>query len=243
MKNTRLLWFLALTLIMAGSLGAAEKIRVLLVTGGHAHDTNEFQQLFTGNPNLEVLPVTHPKAHAMFKADAAKSYDVIVLYDMWPKISEEAKADFVARLKEGKALVAMHHCLGSYQDWPEYRRIIGGKYLMQKEVVDGEERPGSTYKHDVDFRVKVAPGAHPVTKGVQDFNIHDETYGGVVVNPDVTPLLTTDEPTSAKTVGWAKTYAGTRVVTIQLGHDHVAYANPQFRILITQAITWVAHKD
>jgi len=30
----------------------------------------------------------------------------------------------------------------------------------------------------------------------------------------------TDEPTSARTIAWAKTYEAARVVYLQLGHDH-----------------------
>jgi type 1 glutamine amidotransferase len=229
--------------LLGGNAAGAEKIRVLLVTGGHAYETNQFNQMFADNPDITFQAVAHPKAQALFKPDAARSYDVIVLYDMWPKITDDAKADFVARIKEGKGLVALHHCLGSYQDWPEYKRIIGGKYLLQKEEVDGVALPGSTYKHDVKFKVRVEPVAHPVTRGLKDFEIHDETYGGLSVNKDVTPLLTTDEPTSAKTVAWAKTYAGTRVATLQLGHDHLAWDNPNFRKLLSQAIAWTANRN
>jgi uncharacterized protein len=233
---------LAATLIGANAIGA-EKIRVLLVAGGHGYETNEFNQMFADNAGITVQAVTHPKAHALFKADAAKTYDVIVLYDMWAKITPEAKADFVARIKEGKGLVALHHSLGSYQDWPEYKRIVGGKYLMQKEVVDNVEMPGSTYKHDVVFKVRVEPVDHPVTRGLKDFEIHDETYGGLSLNKDVTPLLTTDEATSSKTIAWAKMYEGTRVATIQLGHDHLAWENPNYRKLVAQAIAWTAKRD
>ncbi len=61
---------------------------------------------------------------------AMQNPDVLVLYDMWQPITDEAKSDFVARLKEGKGLVALHHCLASYQQWPEYAKIIGGQYHL-----------------------------------------------------------------------------------------------------------------
>jgi type 1 glutamine amidotransferase len=234
---------LCAALFVASHVFGAEKIRVLIITGGHGYETNQFFQLFKSIPDITYEAAEHPKAHALLKADAAGKYDVILLYDMWAKITEEAKADFIARLKEGKGLVAMHHCLGSYQDWPEYRKIIGGKYLMKKEVIDGVEKPASTYKHDVDFKVQVAPNNHPIIRGLKDFSIHDETYGGFDVSPGVTPLLTTDDPTSSKTVAWAKTYEGTRVATIQLGHDHLAYENPNFRKLVAQAIAWTVKRD
>ena len=252
MKRTPLttLALLVLTGVIFGlaptpSSRAAEagRIRILLVTGGHDYETNQFFKLFQDLPGLTVLSEAHPKAHAWWKADAASQYDVLVFYDMWQEISGEAKASLVARLKEGKGLVALHHCLGSYQQWPEYTKIIGGKYHLAKHVENGVEKPGSTYKHDVDFQVQVAKPDHPVTRGLKGFAIHDETYGGFEVRPEVQALLTTEEPTSTHTIAWAKTYEAARVVYVQLGHDHVAYENPNYRRLVAQAIRWAAKRD
>ena len=164
----------------------------------------------------------HPNAHALLKSEAAKQYDVLVVYDMWQNITDEAKADFVARLKEGKGLVVLHHALCSYQHWPEYAKIAGGQYYLDKTIVDGIEHPASTYKHDVDFKVHVADTNHPVTHGLRDYETHDETYYNFGVGSDSHALLTTDEPTSSKFIAWSKTYEAARVVTVQSGHDHPA---------------------
>lgn len=236
----RFLGLFCATLLAVTAFGASQPTRVLLITGGHDYETNQFRQMFQANPDITVEAAAHPKAHEWLRAGNAGRYDVIVLYDMWQEISAEAKTDFVARLQEGKGLVSLHHSLANYQKWPEFAEIIGGKYHLEKHTVNGVEKPGSTYKHDVVFQVRVAAAAHPVTRGVGDFEIHDETYGGFEVKPGVTPLLTTDEPTSTPTVAWAKEHAGTRVVYIQLGHDHLAFENPNYRRLVAQAIAWVA---
>lgn len=236
--------FLPLSSCLSPAVAAEDKpIRVLLVTGGHDFEGPQFSEMFRSFENIRVKAVEHPKAHAYFKPEAAKDYDVLVFYDMYQDISEEAKKDLLALLKEGKGLLAMHHCLASYQKWPEYEKIIGGRYNLQKRIVDGVEQPASTYKHDVKFKVKVASPDHPVTQGVKDFEIHDETYGRFVVSPEVKPLLTTDEPTSSPTICWAQTYGNARVVTLQLGHDHLAYENPNFRRIVSQAIQWVAPRN
>lgn len=222
---------------------APKPIRVLVVTGGHDYATNQFQTMFREMEGVTVQTAEHPNAHSWLSAEAAKSWDVLVLYDMWQPISDQAKADFVARLKEGKGLVALHHSLASYQTWPEYERIIGGRYHLEKRTVDGVERPASTYQHDVQFRVKVANPQHPVTRGVTDFDIHDETYGRFDVSPQAHALLATEEPTSGKTIAWARNYEAARVVYIQLGHDEKAYENPQYRRLLSNAIRWVARRE
>ncbi len=229
--------------VRAQPSGSAGKVRVLVVTGGHDFEREPFFKMFRDNTQISFDAVEHPQAPARLKADAASQYDVIVLYDMWQPISDEAKADFVSRLKEGKGLVALHHCLASYQSWPEYRKIIGGTYYLEKTVVNGAEKAPSTYKHDVDFTVHIADSRHPVTRGLKDFSIHDETYGGFEVSPESHALLATDEATSSRTIAWAKAYDKARVVYLQLGHDHQAYENPSYRKFVAQAIRWTAGKD
>ncbi|MBI5384065.1 MAG: ThuA domain-containing protein [Verrucomicrobia bacterium] len=230
-------------LVLAWPASAAEKIRVLVFSGGHEFDTNQFLQLFQDNPDVSFAAFTHPKAHAQLRPEAARNYDVLVLYDMWQDITDEAKADFVAFLKSGKGLVSLHHSIANYQTWPEYRKIVGGRYYLQKTIVEGVEKPRSIWKHDVEFQVRVVDERHPVTRGVKDFVIHDETYGLFDMAPESHALLQTDEPTSAKNIGWAKTHEGARVVYLQLGHDHLAYENPNYRKLVAQAIRWTAKRD
>ena len=157
-----------------------------------------------------------------------------------PRFRKRPKTNLVSLLKNGKGLVATHHCLAGYPAWDEYANIIGGKYYQEKTVEEGVERPASTYQHDVDFTVQVADAQHPVTKGLKDFKIHDETYGKFGVKPDVKVLLTTEEPTSTRSICWAKEYGRARVVYLALGHDHLAFENPNYRQLLAQAIQWTA---
>jgi hypothetical protein len=236
LKNTATLVAASLTLKMEGENAMADngKIRALVVTGGHGFEREPFFAMFKGHEGITYQSVEHPNAHDWFKPEAAGQFDVIVLYDMWQDITDAAKAHFINLLKQGKGLVALHHALAGYQTWNEYATIIGGKFRLQK----GSEKP-STFKHGVKFTVHVADSSHPVTKGLKDFEMVDETYGDFDVRPHVKPLLTTDEPTSGKTIGWAHTYGKSRVVYVQLGHDHTAYDNPNYRRLVAQAIRWV----
>jgi uncharacterized protein len=219
------------------------KTRVLLVHGGHDFETNQFLQVFRENPKITFIMVEHPKAQEWFRPERAAEYDVLVFYDMWQTISDQGKADLVSLLKSGKPLVALHHTLAAFQNWDEYANIIGGRYHQNKWKDGGTEKPASTYEHDVDFTVHVADPGHPVTRGIKDFRIHDEVYGGFVVYPESHILLTTDEPKNGRNIAWWKNYGKARVVYLQLGHDHKAYQDPNYRKLVAQAIDWAAHGD
>jgi len=222
---------------------AAEPVRALVIVGGHDFQTNEFHELFRTLPDVRAQVVEHPAAHAWLEREPSSNYDVLVLYDMWQPISDRAKASFLARLAEGKGLVALHHSLANYQDWNEYGRILGGRYLLEKRTENGIEKPASSYLHDVKFRVEIADPNHPITRGLPGFNIHDETYGQLDVRPDVHVLLKTQEPTSNPVIAWSNQYQAARVACIQLGHDRFAYENPHYRQLLAQAIRWTAKRD
>lgn len=222
---------------------AAEKIRLLIFSGGHEFDTNQFFQVFKDNPDVTFVAATHPEAHKMLRPESAANFDVLVLYDLWQTNDGDAKTNFVNFLKSGKGLVSLHHSIANYQDWPEYRKIVGGRYYLQPTRVDGVEKARSIWKHDVEVPVRIADPNHPVTRGLKNFVIHDETYGLYDMLPGSHALLTTEEPTSAKNVSWVKTYGDARVIYLQLGHDKLAYANPNFRQLVAQAIRWAAKKD
>jgi len=215
-------------------------VRVLLVTGGHDFDKEPFYAFVNSLPGIVITEAKHPDALAMFRPENRASYDVVLFYDMPNKISEQEKKDFIDCLKAGKGMVVWHHAYCSYQDWAEYQIIIGGRY-HERPWTDskGVEQPASTYRHDVQFRVKVVDSKHPVTKGIKDFDILDETYGRGIVNPGVHVLLATDEPTSTPSVVWTNQYGKSKIVTILLGHDNHAWTNPNFAKLLTQAIFWV----
>src|SRR5262249_41703863 len=166
-----------------------------------------------------------------------------VFYDMHQEITPEAKADFLARLKEGKGLVVLHHAIADYQSWPEYSKVIGARYYLEKTVVNGVEKARSAYKHDMHFTIHIADSKHPVTRGVKDFEIHDETYKWFDVADDCHVLLTTDEPESNKVIGWARTFEKARIVYLQSGHDHFAYENPNYQQLLRQAIERTAGRN
>ena len=252
MQNIRV-WLVALVLpvILFASLARAAdadqaakgKIRVLVVTGGHDFEKEPFFKLFKDNPDISYQAVEHPSVHALLSLEAAKRWDVLVCYDMHQGIADEAKANFVARLKEGKGLVVLHHAIADYQAWPEYNAIIGARYYLAATNINGVAKLRSAYKHGVDFKIHVADTQHPVTRGVKDFDIHDETYKFFDVAEEVHALLTTEEPLSNKVIAWAKTYEGARVVYLQCGHDHFAYENPAYVQILRQAIQWTAHKN
>jgi len=240
MKKIIIAGLLLTSIILSGF--CAEKTRVLLIVGGHSFDTNQFYKMFSDNSQIMYQAAEHPEALRLLKPESAVNFDVIVLYDLWQKITDEDKTNFLKFLESGKGLVVLHHAIADYQNWDEYHKIVAGRYYLQKTVVDGVEKARSIYKHGVKFKVHIADKEHPITRGLSDYEITDETYNLYDVYPEAHILLTTDEPTSNKVIGWTNTYKNARVVYIEGGHDHLAYENPTYREIVARSIQWVAKK-
>jgi len=219
---------------------AAEKIKVVVVTGGHGFEHDPFFQIFKEIPDIEYVEAAQRNDSEIFEDISPWLYDVMVLYNLSQNISEKRRENLLKLLDKGVGVVALHHNLGSFQTWPEYERIIGGRFYMNDLVVDGVKHPRSAWREGLDYKVQIADKDHPITRGVADFEIKDETYGKFSIDPQVHVLLTTDEPSSEKTIGWVKTYRKSPVCYLLNGHGSAAYANPNYRRLVAQAIRWAA---
>ena len=237
MKKLTLLFCIFYLSVSLLSCHSDTPVKVLLITGGHDYDKENFDELLSKLP-IVYDHVEHPNAYRMLKSDKIDQYDVVMLYDMPNEISPEAQRDFIAMLHNGKGLVVLHHAFCSYDFWPEYVRIVGGRYHHFPWVKAGAVQRPSAYTHDATLQVRVADLKHPITKGVSDFEIIDEAYGNTEILADVYPILSTDSPASGPLVCWTNIYGQSRVVALTLGHDHQAWEHPSFIKTLSQAIVW-----
>ena len=214
-------------------------IKVLVVTGGHGFDKEPFFAIFKGMDGIAFDTAEQKQTSEAYDRDPSK-YDVLVLYDMPQKITEAQNKNFLKFLADGKGLVALHHCLGSYQNWPEFQKIIGGKFYIAERTEEGVKHPKSGWKHDVKFTVKIADKSHPIAQGLSDFEIFDEVYSKYLVRGGVEVLLTVDHPLSGKVIAWTHSYGKAPVVYLLLAHGPSGYNNLSYQKLVANAIRWAA---
>src|SRR6476646_10691055 len=123
-----------LVAMWVGALALAEeqaRIKVLVVTGGHGFEEGPFFKVFEDNPQMVLTAAKHGKDADVYDRQDLLSYDVVVLYDMPKTITAGQQASFLSLFDKGIGLGVLHHALVSFQDWPEYERIIGGRYPEQ----------------------------------------------------------------------------------------------------------------
>ena len=215
-------------------------LRILLFTGGHSFDKDAFFGMFFSLDNLSRDTLTQPFANQSLLSDSIDRYDVIVFYDMWQDISSGEKEAFLRLTEKGTGLLFLHHSLASYQEWDIFESIRGGKYYERGYDYAKEKLSG--YRHDILMNVRITDPSHPVTLGMQDFEIHDEGYSNIGLFPGITPLLTTDHPDCSDTIAWTNYYNNSRIVYLLLGHDDNAYGNESFQELVLNAIEWTGRK-
>jgi len=246
MRRREVLWAVLAGLSLAvAPLGAAEpstKIRVLLTFGGHAFEEPAFFRMFDAMQGIRYTKAQFPKQLDLLKPGLEKQFDALVMYDMNPKITPEQQKNFDRLLKAGIGVVSLHHNLAAHRQWPDFRKVIGGQFLLTPTEIEGKTWAKSTWSHGEDIPVSIVDRNHPITKGLSNFTIHDETYGGYYVAPDVHVLLTTNHPKNTPQLAWATKYGASRVVYLMLGHDGKAYSNPNYPELVARSIRFVAGK-
>ena len=221
----------------------AEKTKMVVITGGHEFEQKPFLSLFEGYEDIDYIEARQEDESEIFEDISEWDYDLMVLFNMTQGMSEKRQKNFIKLLERGVGVLAMHHSIGSFQQWPEYRRIIGAKYYLTATVENGVEYEPGTYKHDIDFEVYIKDSEHPITHGLSDFLVHDETYKNCVFEADNRVLLTTNHPTSDEPLCWVRNYGKAKVCYIQIGHGPSVYTNPSYRRLVVQAIRWCAGRE
>lgn len=233
----------ALTSIAARTAPAESKVRVLLTYGGHGFQEQEFFAMWDALPGVSYTKAPLPRSADLFRPGLEKDYDVIVFYDMIKELSPAQQQGLIALLDRGIGVVSLHHNLGANLEWPEYHQVIGGSWLDSKRSIDGRDYGPSVYEHGQEIPIQIADKDHPITKGLGDFVIHDETYGNTYVSPAVHVLLKADNPKNVSPFAWVSQHGKSRVVYFQAGHDADAWKHPSFREILQRSIRWAARRE
>lgn len=143
----------------------------------------------------------------------------------------------------GLPLLFLHHSLCSYQNWPEYKNIVGGKYYLEPAP---EINKISSYKHDISLEIFPAGSTHPVVSRTlgekRSFVLTDEGYADIEVMPNITPLLMTHHPDCFPLVGWTHKYKNSPVIYLMPGHDEKTFSHSMYLSLVRNSILWLSNQ-
>ena len=214
---------------------ADEKIKTAVITGHHPFDVPAFHAAFRSLPEIDFYP-QHMEEFAADEGDRRAEYDALLFFNFHQATPEatgsrqdrQTRAALEQLGASEQGIFILHHGLLAYPQWQLWADLVG--------IAD---RSFDVHM-DHQLKIQVADPQHPITRGLSGWEMQDETY--VMAEPDSSNevLLSTDDAKSMRSIAWTRRYKRARVFCFQSGHDHHAYGNPNFRLLISRGIQWAA---
>ena len=140
----------------------------------------------------------------------------------------DAISALAAYLQGGGALIVMHVASTAFPAVPEWERIIGGRWVRGTTMHPDEGRSA----------VQVVPG-HPITSRLRDFEVYDEMYSWLRVDPADHVLARHAYEGVDHPLAWAREVDGARVVYDALGHTPRSFDAPDHVRLLQNSARWV----
>jgi type 1 glutamine amidotransferase len=220
--------------------------KVLLLSGGQRQHHGYREQalyLAAALENTGRYEVTIDEDAAVLLTPAMSRYDLIIVAadrrDDEHKFSAAEQQALLDWVKAGHGYVSIHAANNAAKDWlPAWREMLGGVFT-HVGLPDGKVQKGS-------YRIKIVDTAHPITRGLSDFDLKDELYYNMQMQPGVEPLATTEYKGGTWPVAWTRTYGRGRVFHTPLGHRDFGpdkldpLRDPNLTKLVIQGVDWVA---
>src|SRR5262245_53714743 len=221
---------------------------LFLTSGGHARlggGANQaiLEGLLAGRAGLDLTVLPDP---AGITPERLGACDLIVDYSGHTanEPTEEQLRAVMETVAAGTPYVGLHVASLPFKSQLEYRRRLGGwpdapepDELLSPTQLRYFEMIGSafiTHGPIEPYRLRIVDREHPITRGVEDFEVMDELYqlGGdrarlrVLAEAGGQPLL------------YTHAFGRGRVHYNALGHDQRALGHPSYQRLLLQAVAW-----
>lgn len=221
-----MLWIAAAVAIFVSGIAAAgeesaRKLEVLFFGDDGHHKPLERYKILKEAVGPMGIHLTYEKRMEALTAQNLSLYDVVLIYANHQNINEDQLAALVGFVEGGGGLVPVHCGSACFKKIDGYVALVGGQ--IQKHG-DGM----------VTARV-VAP-EHPAMRGLEPFEVWDETYQHWKLAGDLTILQRHgEEPWT-----WVRQQGKGRVFYTAHGHDERCWNHAGFQDLLLRGIVWAA---
>jgi type 1 glutamine amidotransferase len=176
----------------------------------------EFSRVADGAPKNGISPcdlVVLAKINAKSASDSAP----------W-EVGTSASA-LETLVENGTGLLVIHGGSAGYELGSSCRKLTGGTFRH----------------HPHPCAVSIEPiGSHPITVGVEPFEVYDEHY--FMHLDDEWPIfLTTRSEHGLQPAGWTREIGKGRVCVLTPGHFEKVWTHSQFQMLLRNALQWVTN--
>ena len=226
------------------------QIKVAMVTGHHWYDVMNFQRMLRSFDGINFYP-QHLEDFIQDDETARREYDVVAFYNYQqdtPSVTgdqfskniraEWERIDVRGPLEElgetGQGILMLHHALTAFPKWQYWLDICGMGDTTKAH------RPGVQSRTNQDLHIEVVDPNHPITMGIESWDMVDETYNFPDTGEGSDVLLRVDHPQSMNTIAWTRKHKDVRVFCLQSGHDNQTLSNPNFRLILGRGVQWLA---
>jgi type 1 glutamine amidotransferase len=214
-------------------------VLVFSKTAGFRHDSIPTgHQMFKELGAEKGFTVQSSEDASLFTPYNLRKYDAVVFLnttgDILNEGQQKAFQDFV---KRGGGFVGIHAAADTEYSWPWYGEFVGAYFLSHPQIQEAE--------------VHIEAPNHPTVKAwPATFRRKDEWYDYKATprgKATVLATLNTNSYQGAKMTGdhpiiWCRELEGGRSWYTGFGHTKETYAEPEFRRMIADALTWVTSK-
>jgi uncharacterized protein len=213
--------------------------KALVVYGGwDGHQPKEVGEVFRKALADDGFQVEVSDTLDTFK-DESKLMGLNLIVPVWTmgKISNEQINPVLKAVQSGVGMAGCHGGMcDAFRENSEWQFMTGGQFVAH---------PGN----QIDYTVKIAPTASPLTEGIKEFKVHTEQYY-MHVDPAIKVLAYTEFPTAdgphvgngqvSMPVVWTKVYGKGRIYYNSLGHDAKLVASEPMLTLMRRGFGWAA---
>lgn len=211
--------------------------KILYTFGGwDGHEPTQSVDLFVPWLKSEGASVdVHDNMDAYADSKYMKDVDLVIQIFTMSEISKEQEAGLLEAVKGGMGIAGWHGGLcDSFRNNVKYQFMTGGQWVAH---------PGGV----IDYSVQIVDHEDPVTRGLEEFNMHSEQYY-LHVDPNMKVLATTRFNADhapwidgcTMPVAWKKTYGKGRVFYNSLGHVMKDFEVPEALEIMHRGIKWAS---
>lgn len=206
------------------------KTLVFVGTEGIYHDHDGNGKYITAMLNETVNIKADFSQDYNVLADGLDAYQTVLFYTDVGELTSEQEKGLLSYISSGGGFFGLHTAAASFSKSEGYHGMLNGFFNGHSPYMN--------------FTVNVSDADHPITQGLDDYEVKDELYY-LKHNPDTSHhLMHAYDSTKDEThvMAFHHTHGEGRVFYYALGHDMVVLENPSFQEVIRRGVLWVGNR-
>jgi type 1 glutamine amidotransferase len=209
---------------------ATQKKPIEILFLGHTsthHNSGAYAPMLTTALAPEGINITYTTDLADLNPTTLGKYDGLMVYANHKSITPEQETALLDYVASGKGFLPIHSASYCFLNSEKYIALVGAQF----------QRHGTG-----EFSTEIVKADHPVVAGMKPFVVWDETYVHTKINPDKTVLMERVDNEGREPWTWVRTHGKGRVFYTAYGHDQRVWSNPNFHLLMKNAIRWATNR-